>query len=184
MGKYYIARPTSRRKIRNFANEIRRFFKLENCLEFPVVEVFEFLSNLGLFTFEILPKEDMGNKYGETFPEENHIKIREDIYDKACEGVPFGKSTLAHELYHLFFHKETSISLCRTEGQLAERKTYEDPEWQADCFAGELMVSKELVKDMKVGQVVKKCNVTPKMARCQLDKYRKERINEKRKNTL
>ena len=44
--------------------------------------------------------------------------------------------------------------------------------WQADCFSGELLVSKKLVQDMSVDEVIKKCKVYRKMALYQLKKYR------------
>ncbi|MDO4604567.1 MAG: ImmA/IrrE family metallo-endopeptidase [Helcococcus sp.] len=179
MRKHYRATPISRKEIREVANVIRRWYKLENTLDFPIVEVFESLACFELFNYEIVPKEIMGNKYGETFPSEKHINIREDIYDKACEGDPFGKSTIAHELYHLLFHKENTISLCRTGGDIQNRKVYEDPEWQANCFAGELMVPKDLIAGMIKDEVIENCNVSESMADYQIKVYRREDNNSK-----
>lgn len=174
MTNIYKSKPTSRLRIREFANKIRRLLAAENVFDFPIVEVFEFLSSQGLFSFEILNADEMGNKCGETFPSERYINIREDIYDKACLGDPFSRTTLAHELFHLFHHSEEAISLCRTDREVEKLKAYEDPEWQANCFAGELLVPKELVKDMEVEDVVQKCRVSLTMAKYQMNQYKKE----------
>lgn len=184
METYYKASPISRKERRNFAMRIRRLVSMVDYYNFPIVEVFELFSNIGIFNFEILSKVEMENKCGETFPKERHINIREDIYEKACNGDPFSKTTLAHELYHLFFHDEETISLCRIDGTSTAIKVYEDPEWQANCFAGELLVSKQLVENLTVEEVVKKCEVSKTMARYQLEQYRKENKNVLKKNTL
>ena len=35
------------------------------------------------FQLEIVPQNEMGNKHGETFPNKNIIRIREDVYERA-----------------------------------------------------------------------------------------------------
>ena len=57
---------------------------------------------------------------------------------------------------------------------MKSRKPYEDPEWQANCFAGELLVPKRLVKNLSVEEVVEQCKVTKAMASIQLRQYKKE----------
>ena len=42
-------------------------------------------------------------------------------------------------------HEEASISLCRLEPG-KKLPAYEDPEWQADAFGGELLASSYLIK--------------------------------------
>lgn len=58
--------------------------------------------------------------------------------------------------------------------RLKKRRAYEDPEWQVNCFSGELFVANHLVKDMTIGELVEKCGVTPAMAKYQLKKYEEE----------
>lgn len=170
----YIAKPLSRRDIRNISNQLRKDFGLENELEFPIVNLMEILSNCGEFNLEICTSEEMKGKFGETFPSEELIKLREDIYNKACIGDGFSRSTFAHELFHLLCHIEERVSFCRKEEELEKRKAYEDPEWQSNCFSGELLVSKNLVKGMSVEEVMKKCKVTNAMASYQLRTYENE----------
>ncbi len=170
----YIADPLSRKDLREMAFRFRKIFGLENELDFPIVKVIEFLSNNGVFNLEICTVDEMGTKYGETIPSENLIKLREDIYDNGCDGDGFSRSTCSHELLHWVRHREETVSFCRKEEDLKNRRAYEDPEWQANCFSGELLVPKHLVKGMSIDEIVEKCNVTPSMARYQYKKYEAE----------
>ena len=170
----YIADPLSRKDIRRLANRLRELFGFESDLNFPIVTVIEFLSNKGELNLEICPSDEMGSKLGETIPAENLIKLREDIYDKACEDDGFSRSTCSHELLHWLQHREETVSFCRKEEDLKNRRAYEDPEWQANCFSGELLVPKHLVKGMTIDEIVEECNVTPSMACYQYKKYEEE----------
>ncbi|MDY6019174.1 MAG: ImmA/IrrE family metallo-endopeptidase [Anaerococcus sp.] len=170
----YIADPLSRKDIRKMAYRFRELFGFENEMYFPIVQVIEFLSSKGEFNLEICTVEEMGTKYGETIPSENTIKLREDIYDNACDGDGFSRSTCSHELLHWLKHGEETVSFCRKEDDLRKRRAYEDPEWQANCFSGELLVPKHLVRGMIIDEIVEKCNVTPSMAYYQYEKYEEE----------
>lgn len=119
----YIADPLSRKDIRKLAYRLRELFGFENEMDFPIVQVIEFLSNKGEFNLEICTVDEMGTKYGETIPSENLIKLREDIYNKACEGDGFARSTCAHELGHwLIGHSEETVSFCRKEEDLKKEE--------------------------------------------------------------
>ena len=108
----------------------------------------------------------MGSKHGETFPSKNLIRIREDIYLRACNGEGRDRLTIAHEIGHLFLHDNDSIALCRLEpGESI--KPYEDPEWQADCFGGELLASSYLIKNLSVETIMNSCGVTKNAATVQ-----------------
>lgn len=48
----------------------------------------------------------MGAKHGETIPSENRIRIREDVYERACNGYGRDRLTMAHELGHLLLHRD------------------------------------------------------------------------------
>lgn len=171
----YFANPLSREDIRKLAYKTRKLFCLEDQIYFPIVKVLELMNCKGIFNLEICTKEEMGNKLGETIPSENLIKIREDVYIGACERNRFDESTCAHELGHwIIGHNEKTVSFCRKENDFKNRKAYEDPEWQANCFSGELFVPKHLVKGMSIDEIVKKCNVTPSMAYYQYKKYEEE----------
>ena len=132
----YKVSPCSRLEIRNFADYFRKKTKLYDELAYPIVEIFELLAEAGYYNYEVISIEDMPDNYGETLQGENLIRIREDIYDKACKDDGFSRSTIAHELLHFFKHRQEEIVFCRTVEEMKNRKVYEDPEWQANCFAG------------------------------------------------
>lgn len=171
----YIADPLSRKDIRNLANKTRELFGLKNEICFPIVKVLELMTYIGIFNLEICKKEDMGTKLGETIPSKKLIKIREDVYDGACAKNSFDEATCAHELGHwIIGHSEQTVSFCRRKEDIYKRRVYEYPEWQANCFSGELFVPKHLVNGMTVHEVMEKCNVTYSMAEYQLEKYNEE----------
>ena len=165
----YKAKPMSRNDIRRVVKTIKRIFGVETVLKFPIVEFFE--NGLPIlfknFNFEILTIEEMPFKEGETFPLEQKIVIREDIYNKACAGDGRARFTIAHEIGHLILHTNETISLCRMEGKV-QLKPYENPEWQADTFAGELLASSYLIKGLSDIEVKERCGVSISAARVQL----------------
>jgi Zn-dependent peptidase ImmA (M78 family) len=119
------------------------------------------------FQLEIVPMEEMGNKHGETYPSKNLIRIREDVYLRAIEGEGRDRLTIAHEIGHLFLHEDDSIALCRLATN-EKLKPYEDPEWQADAFGGELLASSYLIAGMDAMSVSQKCGVSMAAAQVQL----------------
>lgn len=68
---------------------------------------------------------------------------------------------------HLFLHENETIVLCRLD-PTEKLKPYEDPEWQADAFAGELLAPSYLVKGLSEYEIQIKCGVSSAAARCQL----------------
>jgi hypothetical protein len=67
----------------------------------------------------------------------------------------------------LFFHENESIALCRLAPD-QKLKPYEDPEWQANAFGGELLAPSYLISGMSVDEVSRKCGVSTCAAQVQL----------------
>ena len=119
------------------------------------------------FQFEVVPVYQMGSKHGETYPSKNLIRIREDVYLRAAAGEGRDRLTIAHEAGHLFLHEDDCIALCRLAPS-EKLKPYEDPEWQANAFGGELLASSYLIKGMTIMEVSEKCGVSVSAAKVQL----------------
>ena len=166
----YKADAISRDDIRRFVRSIKKLVGLEDELYFPILSFVENILPILVpdFQVEVVPESEMGNKHGETYPCKNLIRIREDIYLRAAAGEGRDRLTVAHEVGHLFLHEDDAIALCRLEpGE--KLKPYEDPEWQADAFGGELLASSYLIVGMSQSEVERKCGVSSAAARVQLN---------------
>lgn len=124
------------------------------------------------FYMEILPEAKMGECLGITYPKEHKIVLREDVYKGASSGVGMHRFTLAHEIGHYFLHNDRSVVLARTDPK-EHMPAYKDPEWQANCFAGELLMPAKLIKGMTPSEVANNCEVSLSAARTQLGKSNK-----------
>ncbi len=165
----YKANPISRAYIRRYVYLLKKKVGLENELYFPIVTFAENVLPILIpdFQFQVVSMFEMGVKHGETFPSKNVIRIREDIYERAVAGEGRDRLTVAHEVGHLFLHENETIALCRLD-PTEKLKPYEDPEWQADAFAGELLAPSYLVKGLSEYEIQIKCGVSSAAARCQL----------------
>jgi len=173
-----VAAPLSRQNIRDYAKYIREIVGLENQLYFPILFLLEMVMPQidPEFSLEILPKDEMGEYFGLTCPSKHKIILREDVYDGAVNGNGMHRFTVAHEIGHYLLHTNRSVVLARNNPE--ERiPAYLDPEWQADCFAGELLMPAELIKSMNANEIAFACRVSLAAARTQLRKV----LNEKRR---
>ena len=166
----------SRRQIRALAVEFRRLLGLESELCFPVVEVLEALHCwVPDFHFEVVGMDELHDMraHAETDTIGCCIRLRKDVYEGAWKRKGRDRMTLAHEMGHLLLHNPSALRLYRSfAGQ--EINPCRDPEWQAKCFAGELLVPKHLVGAMGARKVVELCGVSYDAAVYQLNKYAEE----------
>lgn len=169
-----VAPPTSRKRLRWLAEELRRRFHWdEPC--FPIVEVIEVaLGDIAPgFVFDVREQSEMGRDHGLTLVEERLLLLREDVYERACSGCGRDRMTAAHELGHALLHAD--VALARRIDQ--EIRTFEDPEWQAKAFAGELLISAQQVHAFReVREVADVFGVSEDAARQQLRLFSKEGI--------
>lgn len=116
------------------------------CKE-PKVDVIDILENklgpAGLI-WDVRDREEMGSDHAITYPEQNTMLIREDVYEGACNGVGRDRFTFGHEFGHLFLHQGVT-SFARSEGA-ATHRVFEDSEWQADTFSAELLMPVEFIQ--------------------------------------
>lgn len=162
--------PKSLREIRKIAKNFRSILGYESDGRIDIVRVLEHgLGAIGL-EYEIIPIDKMGSKHGETFLGQDKIFIREDVYDNACIGSGRDRLTIAHEIGHFLLHRASDISLARDTDE--EVKPYENPEWQANAFAGELLAPYEFVKGRSTLEVSRKYGVSMQAAGVQCNRKR------------
>ncbi|KEQ12841.1 hypothetical protein GZ77_20565 [Endozoicomonas montiporae] len=109
-----------------------------------IVRVLEhfLVTNYGV-EYEYPPKDEMSQE-GLTRPDDRSIKIRLDVYEAACKGDPRGRFTIAHEIGHLLLHQGVTPEFARDGNQA--HQIFEDSEWQADEFAGALLIPSSAVE--------------------------------------
>ncbi|MBQ3088981.1 MAG: ImmA/IrrE family metallo-endopeptidase [Oscillospiraceae bacterium] len=162
-----VAAPCSRLAIRRFASQIRQRSGLDETVYFPVMPFLEqtLVKIDPQFTLEVCDMHEMGSCHGLTTPSEHKIKLREDIYDGACNGRGRDRFTVAHEIGHYFMHQPRSVSFARTG--TGKTQVFCDPEWQADAFAGELLIPAHLMRGKRVEEIAQACGVSTAAARVQ-----------------
>ena len=130
-------RPRSRAQLRNTADQLRSFCRVKGPYV-PIVEMLELhLAKLGV-VYEYVSKTEMGNNHGVSFPDQGLIRIREDVYERACAGEGRDRLTIAHEVGHVILHG--NLSLARSATNPRQMRPFESSEWQANAFAGELLM--------------------------------------------
>lgn len=145
----------------------------------PYFQIVQFLDitltkNFDKYSFEVLSKDDMGDAHGLTYPDKGRILIREDVYKQAYLGKERDRMTLAHELGHLILHP--GLGLARMSPK-ANIKPYASSEWQANAFAGELLVSADHIEGWESEyEIAEKFGVSFEAAKIQRDVFIKDGI--------
>ncbi len=160
LADYYVE-AKSRKEIRGLANLLRNKLGLQDVLWIPIVELLDILAEtIEEFSYEVVPDNELANEiHAETDIVTGHIKIKESVYVRACDGEGRDRMTIAHEIGHFFMLCLCGFKLHRNyENNIIP--AYKDPEWQAKCFAGEFMVGKHLINDMDIFEIANKCGVS------------------------
>ena len=165
----YIVESKSRKDLRNLALILRSCLGLENQLWIPVVELLDVLSEIiEEFSYEIVPDSDLPQgTHAETNIRTGHITIKESVYERACNGEGRDRMTIAHEIGH-FLRSAFAVSSC-SEILVKKVKNFNDPEWQAKCFAGEFLVPYHLTGSMTALEIASACGVSKDAAEYQLN---------------
>lgn len=133
--------PKSRKSLTMDAHIIQKLVGYKGDRPFPIVGFLE--HGLPLlyndFEYEIAAVGELGEKFGETYPDRHLIRLREDVYDGAVAGDPLSRMTLAHEVGHLLEHEGVPRVLARKEAS-GSIPAYKSSEWQANAFAGALLM--------------------------------------------
>jgi hypothetical protein len=142
----HIAAPLSRFRIRQCAELVRRM-AVNDAPWFDVVGFVEKkLPDLDdSFTFAVDERLPL-DTHACTEIADRSILVRPEIYDRAVMGMGRDRMTIAHELGHLLLHSELRLMRRMSAAPI---EAFRDPEWQAKCFAGELLISRRLYPNNK-----------------------------------
>lgn len=178
----YKSNPLSRYDIRGMTKRIRKSINISDDCAFPVIEFLEVCYS-GVqeneYSLDICSTSEMGDNYALAVPSKKELKIREDVYNDAINNVPRHRFTIAHEIGHTFLHDNNTIAFARGDEEVLP---YENPEWQANVFAAELLAPADAIKGMSVEEVMKKYKCSRQVAEIQLE--HSERIWKKLPNSL
>jgi Zn-dependent peptidase ImmA (M78 family) len=164
----YLAEPKSREDLRKLAYSIRKAAGYENELYFPIMRFLEEIMPLLMedYHLEVEPAAQLGSKHGKTDSEKHVITLREDVYYGAVNDKGRDRFTAAHELYHCIGHPPGAVTLYRIPDD-ENIPCFIDPEWQADCFAGELLIPHHLIQGKPPEDIARTCKTSLQAARCQ-----------------
>lgn len=160
--------PRSRKNIDTLATVVRKSVGVKQP-HFPILEFVELQLPLLWENFHLVVQEKhvMGDAHGLTFPESSAIWLREDVYEGVEEGRGRDRFTLAHELGHLVMHGDTGLA--RVPKKTVELKPYENSEWQANRFAGVLLVPDDVAINLgNAFDIAKACGVSVEAASVRL----------------
>jgi len=165
--------PMSTEAIREFADKVRSAFVEDTQIEFPIMDVLEFrmAGLLEGFYIDIRDRESMGGDEGRVIAGKNAIALREDVYEGAWSGIGRDRFTASHEFAHFLLHRTVTMARVRDDSD----KIYCDAEWQADTFAGTLLMSpRHLHRFQGADDAAEACKMSSPAAHVMWAKYESE----------
>lgn len=155
MSRYVpVVAPLSRKDIEQHAREvIERHHPdlLKKPGKFPVLDFFDhtLVDEYGLDS----GVEGLSDGVeGITWPD-GRVLISEATYIDASNGAGRGRFTVMHECYHGIQHRNQIHEALIDVGELvlyrrADIKAYLDPEWQANMFAGAVLMPEDMIREL------------------------------------
>lgn len=170
-----LVSPTSTAALRKASEQVRSTLVHADQIDFPVMDIVEFRLSAFFegFAIDVCDRDVMGDDEGRVVAGENCIMLRQDVYEAAWHGAGRARFTVCHELGHFLMHREVTMArMCEDHHPI-----YRDAEWQADEFAGGLLMSARHVHLFaSVEDAAHQCGISPEAARVMLSKYRKEGV--------
>ncbi len=164
-----VAASRNRNRIRKDTYQLRKKLGLLQTEYFPIMRVLENVLPVLYpgFYIEVVEDSTLPGRMAETVPEQCVIRVRESVYNAACNGTAWARMIMAHELGHFLLHDSQNTTFAYVEkGSTLPPDV--DPERQADIFAAELLIPYHLIKDKNVYQVKKHFGVSHSAATAQL----------------
>jgi transcriptional regulator with XRE-family HTH domain len=171
--KGLLVSPTRTSALRSASEQVRSALVPSDQIEFPVMDVVEFRLTAFFpdFYLDVCGRDVLGDDEGRVVAGKQCIMLRQDVYEAAWDGQGRARFTVAHELGHFLMHRELTMARVRED----HHPIYRDAEWQADEFAGGLLMSARHLRSFaNADDAARKCGMSVEAARVMLSKYRKE----------
>lgn len=152
--------PISRPKLMAITADLRAALHVDRPF-FPILEVVEFAfpQIWPEFCLTIGGMEEMGENHGLTFVDQSEIRLRMDVYEGVEQRKGRDRLTLAHEVGHFLLHNNPGYA--RTARNSSDIPAFRSSEWQANAFAGSLLMPIEFLRIAKSLQEIETvCGVT------------------------
>ncbi len=165
MKEYKKANPMSRVDIRSMARNLRKLLDIEDQRKINVLWLIEYVLALFDPEFEepyIVPDQEL-DVDAVACPSEHTIIIKKSVYEGARKGNGRDRFTIVHEFAHYILHDERTVSFARGGNK---PMPYEDPEWQADAFAGEFLIPHYQISGMSINEIKDVYGVSYSAAKC------------------
>jgi len=177
-----IVPPRDRNSIRKDTYKIREIMGLKNIFYFPIMDFLEKVMPLVDSGFYVEPVEDevLAGRMAETIPEQHLIRAKSSVYDAACNGHPWARKIMAHELGHYIYHDAEHVAYAYPDIGEHIPKCFL-PEYQAEVFAAELLAPVNLIRGKNPHDVAQKCGIPVSAARGQLHQAAHTKVGMKKK---
>lgn len=168
--QYLWTTPTSNSQLRKYAKRIRKMFNCEEQNYFPVLQILDYLMDEGALIFQILDDNDSFFAKDELAKfdfYENCIYAKESVYLEALDNIGRSRFTLTHELAHFIL-----LRLLNFESFMMDTAPlpFQDPEWQANTLARELLIPFDLTKEFSIEKIMAECKVSEECALVNYDR--------------
>ncbi|QCW24445.1 ImmA/IrrE family metallo-endopeptidase [Lysobacter enzymogenes] len=156
-----------RAKLVAIATDLRAALQIREPF-FPILEVVEFAfpKLWPEFCLTVGEMAEMGDNHGLTFIDRSEIRLRVDVYHGVEKKKGRDRLTLAHEVGHFLLHNNPGYA--RAARNSADIPAYRSSEWQANAFAGALLMPIEFLRTAtSLREVAEICGVTSDAAETQ-----------------
>lgn len=136
--------PLSVKDIEKIAHLLREHFNVKKDEFFPVLEIIDKLFENGYLSYQIIDDDTNmidKNTLAIYNPKENFIYIKESVINEYEEGIYRSTFTLCNE----FFHYIQNVMLKFNFEKVDVCKSYEEIDWQANEFAGQILIPTEFI---------------------------------------
>lgn len=166
MQTYQEAPSMNLRQMEKMGGDIRDFLGVTGARWLPIAKIIEHIlpEKYGdAYCFRVLTRAEMGDNHGYADLDDGELVLREDVYDGMLANVGRDRMTATHEMCHLYLHDRARLYRRMSP---EPPPPWRDPEWQAKCLAGVIMMPAPMIKGcVSIRQIVTEFGVSEPAAR-------------------